>query len=67
MNYVNSRYAPVKATIVQSPMKIHFEEFKILEVGDLEDQVSHTLFGLKRYQIRYIFVCIYICFAIANS
>ena len=39
-------------------LKIHFEEFKILEVGDLEDQISHTLYGLKRYQIRYILVCI---------
>jgi len=37
-------------------LKIHFEEFKILEVGDLEDQISHTLYGLKRYQIRYILV-----------
>jgi 2-polyprenyl-3-methyl-5-hydroxy-6-metoxy-1,4-benzoquinol methylase len=35
-------------------LKIHFEEFKILEVGDLEDQISHTLYGLKRYQIRYV-------------
>jgi 2-polyprenyl-3-methyl-5-hydroxy-6-metoxy-1,4-benzoquinol methylase len=35
-------------------LKSHFEEFEILEVGDLEDQVSHTLYGLKRYQIRYI-------------
>ena len=39
-------------------LKIHFEEFKILEVGDLEDQISHTLYGLKRYRIRYILVCI---------
>ncbi len=37
-------------------LKIHFEEFEILEVGDLEDQISHTLYGLKRYQIRYIVV-----------
>ena len=39
-------------------LKIHFDGFKILEVGDLEDQVSHTLYGLKSYQIRYILVCI---------
>ena len=39
-------------------LKIHFEGFKILEVGDLADQVSHTLYGLKSYQIRYILVCI---------
>jgi 2-polyprenyl-3-methyl-5-hydroxy-6-metoxy-1,4-benzoquinol methylase len=39
-------------------LKIHFEGFKILEVGDLEDQVSHIVYGLKRYQIRYILVCI---------
>ena len=37
-------------------LKLHFEEFKILEVGDVEDQISHTLYGLKRYQIRYILV-----------
>ena len=35
----------------------HFEEFKILEVGSLEDQVIHTVYGLKNYHIRYIFVC----------
>ena len=34
----------------------HFEEFKILEVGSLEDQVNHSVYGLKNYQIRYIFV-----------
>jgi 2-polyprenyl-3-methyl-5-hydroxy-6-metoxy-1,4-benzoquinol methylase len=39
-------------------LKMHFEGFKILEVGDLEDQVSHTLYGSKSYQIRYILVCI---------
>jgi len=39
-------------------LKIHFEGFKILEVGELEDQVSHTLYGLKSYQIRYILVCV---------
>jgi 2-polyprenyl-3-methyl-5-hydroxy-6-metoxy-1,4-benzoquinol methylase len=39
-------------------LKIHFRGFKILEVGDLEDQVSHALYGLKSYQIRYILVCI---------
>lgn len=37
-------------------LKSHFEEFKMLEVGDLEDQISHTLYGLKRYRIRYISV-----------
>lgn len=37
-------------------LKMHFEGFKIIEVGDLEDQVSHTLYGLKSYQIRYILV-----------
>ncbi len=35
-------------------LKDHFEGFKILETGELEDQVSHTLYGLKHYQIRYI-------------
>ncbi len=35
-------------------LQLHFEGFKILEVGELEDQVSHTLYGLKSYQIRYI-------------
>ena len=39
-------------------LNIHFEGFKILEVGELEDQVSHTLYGLKSYQIRYILACI---------
>lgn len=39
-------------------LKSHFEELEILEVGDLEDQVSHTRYGVKRYQIRYILVCI---------
>jgi 2-polyprenyl-3-methyl-5-hydroxy-6-metoxy-1,4-benzoquinol methylase len=38
-------------------LKIHFEGFKILDVGSLEDQVNHTQYGLKSYQIRYIFVC----------
>lgn len=37
-------------------LKRHFEEFTILEVGELEDQVSHSLYGLKRYRIRYILV-----------
>jgi SAM-dependent methyltransferase len=37
-------------------LKSHFEDFEILEVGELEDQVSHSLHGLKRYQIRYILV-----------
>ena len=35
-------------------LQIHFEGFRILEVGALEDQVSHTLYGLKSYRIRYI-------------
>lgn len=35
-------------------LRTHFAEFKILEVGELEDEVSHTLYGLKRYRIRYI-------------
>lgn len=39
-------------------LKRHFEGFKVLEVGELEDQVSHSLYGLKRYQIRYILVSI---------
>jgi 2-polyprenyl-3-methyl-5-hydroxy-6-metoxy-1,4-benzoquinol methylase len=38
-------------------LKEHFTGFKILEVGSVEDQVTHTLYGVKRYQIRYIFVC----------
>ena len=38
-------------------LKGHFEGFKILEVGCLEDQIIHTVYGLKSYQIRYIFVC----------
>ena len=37
-------------------LKMHFEGFEILEVGDLEDQVSHTLYGLKSYRIRYVLV-----------
>jgi 2-polyprenyl-3-methyl-5-hydroxy-6-metoxy-1,4-benzoquinol methylase len=37
-------------------LKMHFAGFDILEVGELEDQVSHTLHGLKSYQIRYILV-----------
>jgi 2-polyprenyl-3-methyl-5-hydroxy-6-metoxy-1,4-benzoquinol methylase len=35
-------------------LRNHFEEFEILEVGALEDQISHSLHGLKRYRIRYI-------------
>jgi len=35
----------------------HFEGFKILETGSVEDQVIHTLYGVKSYQIRTIFVC----------
>jgi 2-polyprenyl-3-methyl-5-hydroxy-6-metoxy-1,4-benzoquinol methylase len=37
-------------------LRAHFEEFEILEVGELEDQISHTRYGSKRYQIRYILV-----------
>jgi 2-polyprenyl-3-methyl-5-hydroxy-6-metoxy-1,4-benzoquinol methylase len=39
-------------------LKNHFKGFKILEVGELEDQVSHTLYGLKCYQVRYILVSV---------
>lgn len=35
-------------------LKRHFEEYTVLEVGDLEDQVTHALYGAKRYEIRYI-------------
>ena len=38
-------------------LKEHFEGFKILDIGSFEDQVTHTLYGLKSYHIRYIFVC----------
>jgi cyclopropane fatty-acyl-phospholipid synthase-like methyltransferase len=38
-------------------LREHFQGFKILEEGSLEDQVTHTLYGLKSYAIRYIFVC----------
>lgn len=38
-------------------LKEHFRGFQILDVGSVEDQVTHTLYGLKSYQIRYIFVC----------
>ena len=37
-------------------LKIHFEGFNILETGCVEDQITHTSYGLKSYQIRYIFV-----------
>ena len=37
-------------------LQIHFAGFRILEEGELEDQISHTLYGLKRYQIRYTLV-----------
>ena len=37
-------------------LKSHFEESQVLEVGELEDQVSHSLYGLKHYRIRYILV-----------
>jgi 2-polyprenyl-3-methyl-5-hydroxy-6-metoxy-1,4-benzoquinol methylase len=57
-----------KNTFAVSPEKIlhffnpddlqeHFEGFKILETGSVEDQVAHTLYGSKSYQIQYIFVC----------
>jgi 2-polyprenyl-3-methyl-5-hydroxy-6-metoxy-1,4-benzoquinol methylase len=39
-------------------LKSHFEGFKILEAGELEDQVSHTMYGLKSYQIRYVLACV---------
>jgi len=42
----------------EDDLKRHFEGFTVLEAGQLEDQVSHNLYGLKRYQIRYIFVSI---------
>ena len=38
-------------------LKEHFRGFQILDVGSIEDQVTHTLYGLKSYEIRYIFVC----------
>jgi SAM-dependent methyltransferase len=38
-------------------LKEHFKEFDILETGSLEDQVTHTLYGMKSYKIRYIFLC----------
>ncbi len=34
-------------------LKRHFEPFTILEVGDVEDEITHTLYGPKRYRIRY--------------
>jgi len=34
----------------------HFKAFNVLETGSLQDQVLHTLYGSKTYQIRYIFV-----------
>jgi 2-polyprenyl-3-methyl-5-hydroxy-6-metoxy-1,4-benzoquinol methylase len=37
-------------------LKEHFKGFEILDVGSVEDHVTHTLYGLKRYEIRYIFV-----------
>jgi hypothetical protein len=40
----------------EDDLKTHFEDFAVLEVGDLEDEVSHTLYGSKRYRIRYILV-----------
>jgi 2-polyprenyl-3-methyl-5-hydroxy-6-metoxy-1,4-benzoquinol methylase len=55
-----------KSTFAVSPEKIlhfftlddlreHFDGFEILETGSVEDQVTHTLYGSKSYQIRYIF------------
>lgn len=35
----------------------HFAGFEILGEGSLKDQVNHTQYGSKSYQIRYIFVC----------
>jgi SAM-dependent methyltransferase len=40
----------------EDDLKAHFEDFAVLEVGELEDQVSHALYGSKRYQVRYILV-----------
>ena len=37
-------------------LREHFAGFSILEMGGLDDQVIHNLYGLKTYQIRYIFV-----------
>ena len=31
-------------------LKEHFKEFDILETGSLEDQVTHTLYGMKSYR-----------------
>ena len=39
-------------------LREHFRGFKILEEGSLVDQVTHNLYGLKSYEIRYIFVCL---------
>ncbi len=39
-------------------LKSHFAGFEILEVGDLEDQVSHTRYGAKSYRIRYLLASI---------
>jgi 2-polyprenyl-3-methyl-5-hydroxy-6-metoxy-1,4-benzoquinol methylase len=38
-------------------LREHFAEYSILKEGNLQDQVIHDLYGLKTYQIRYIFVC----------
>jgi SAM-dependent methyltransferase len=35
----------------------HFVAFKMLEVGAIEDQVSHSEYGIKSYCLRYIFSC----------
>lgn len=37
-------------------LQAHFDGFKVLEVGELEDQVSHSLYGIKQYRIRYLLV-----------
>ena len=35
-------------------LKGHFAQYTILEAGELEDEVSHTQYGAKRYRIRYV-------------
>jgi len=37
-------------------LREHFAGYSIIEIGSVEDQVTHTLYGVKTYQIRYIFV-----------
>ena len=38
----------------QDDLEQHFEGYRVLKVGSLEDQVTHTVYGSKSYQIRYI-------------